>query len=88
MKLNDLFIADGVINEYVLESNHLTIQFTDYRGNKYSIKAINCTKLFERGSVGFSLFGAKATDTTWVVEDDDGVVLSVEFSNVEVKSVS
>lgn len=84
MKLNDLFIADGVIERYSFENNILLLVFKNFRGSAYNLKFNGCTSIEENGSVGFSLCKASSNNNEWTVYDDDGQVLAVTFSSVEI----
>uniref|UniRef100_Q0HXH7 Uncharacterized protein n=1 Tax=Shewanella sp. (strain MR-7) TaxID=60481 RepID=Q0HXH7_SHESR len=84
MKLNDLFIADGIIEHYSFRNNILLLLFKDFRGSTYNLKFSGCTSIEESGSVGFSLCKASSNNNEWIVYDDDDQVLAVTFSSVEI----
>lgn len=85
MKLKELIISDGVIEEYRLNNNNLILKLRDFRDDLFLIKLTNCKKLCEKGSVGFSLSKGVSTKNSWTLYDDDGEVLFVEFESSEIE---
>lgn len=88
MKLNDLCIGDGVIEEYKFNENTLVLLFKDFQGSQYNLCFNNCTDIVEKGSVGFSLCKALNESNQWIVHDDDGQVLSISYESVDVLKVN
>jgi len=83
MNIKDLCIGDSQINEYKLENQTLAMVFVDYTETLYEIVMADCSYIFVKGSVGFSLSEGKFTTTKagehWCFYDEDGAVLELKF---------
>ena len=84
MKLQNLCIGDGIIENFSFDRTTLVVVFKDFSGSLFNITFEGCFLIKETGSVGFSLCKAEILKNTWIVHDDDGPVLTVGFEEVDI----
>lgn len=92
MKIKDLCIGDGKINEYTLDAGSVMMIFQDYTDTLYEIMMENCTYISVKGSVGFSLSDGKfkktKTGDIWFFYDEDGEVIELHFNGYSIRKIS
>jgi hypothetical protein len=91
MKIQNICIGDGKIEEYRLDNMTLTMIFEDYAGASCEIVMHRCSHLLVRGSVGFSLSEAKFARNEagdhWCFHDEDGAAMEIRFNGYAIRQI-
>ncbi len=91
MNIKEICIGDGRINEYKLENQTLAMIIEDYAGALYEVVMTQCSHIFVKGSVGFSLsegrFTRDGTGDHWCFYDEDGAVMEIKFKGYAIRKL-